>query len=311
MRRTIVLSVFVLVVTLFLGCAQLTTEAQRTPAPKDLLDENTDSMGKEVTAVEGQLVIVSTAPSATEILFELGCGNNIVGVDIYSTYPPEAADIAVVGDFNGFDIEKVISLEPTVVFAGNGLQHQDIAALENAGLNVVASEATYYEDIANSILVIGKVVGKQEEAQALTAKITEAENRARQKATGLKNPPTVYYVMSTDGWTSGKGSFINSIIEIAGGICVTANTENEWLQFPIEQLVISDPDILLVSGWITEDDLLSAPGFSDLTAVKKGKYYFVNSDIIERPGPRITEAFDLLSDIFAGKMRATAYEQAG
>ncbi len=282
-----------------LGCTDLTTEAQRTPAPKDLLEENIDAMGNEVHTVEGELVIVSTAPSATEILFALGCGENIVGIDISSTYPPETSKITVVGDFNGFDIEKVIALEPTVVFAGNGLQHQDIAALEKAGLYVVAAEATYYEDIAKSIALIGKVVDRQDQAAALIEQIGNAEQTARKKAADIKSAPTVYYVMSTDGWTSGKGSFINSIIEMAGGVCVTADTDREWPLYPLEQLIISDPDILLVSSWITKDDLLSAPGYKELSAIKNGNYYFVNSDILDRPGPRVTEAFALLSDIFS------------
>lgn len=300
MRSVIaVLCISLLIASLLIGCTDLTTEAQRTPVPKNLLEVNVDAMGKEIHTVEGDLVIVSTAPSATEILFALGCGENIVGIDISSTYPPETSDITVVGDFNGFDIEKVIALEPTVVFAGNGLQHQDIAALESAGLYVVAAEATYYEDIAKSIALIGTVVGRQEQAAALIAQIKAAEQTARSKAAKFVNAPTVYYVMSTDGWTSGKGSFINSVIEMAGGVCVTADTDREWPLFPIEQLVLSDPDILLVSNWITEDDLKSAPGYKDLTAIKNGSYYFVNSDIIDRPGPRITEAFALLSDIFS------------
>ncbi|MFA5675364.1 MAG: helical backbone metal receptor [Christensenellales bacterium] len=293
-----VLCTCLLVASLLLGCAGLTTEAQRTPVPKDLLEVNIDAMGNKVHTIEGELAIVSTAPSATEILFALGCGEKIVGIDVYSTYPPETSKITVVGDFNGFDIEKVIALEPNVVFAGNGLQHQDIAALENAGLYVVAAEATYYEDIENSIALIGTVVGRQQQAAALIAQLNNAERAAREKANELKTAPAVYYVMSTDGWTSGKGSFINGIIEMSGGICVTADTEREWPQYPIEQLVLKDPDILLVSSWITEDDLKSAPGYKDLTAIKNGNYYFVNSDIIERPGPRVAEALATLSDIF-------------
>ena len=92
-------------------------------------------------------------------------------------------------------------------------------------------------------------------------------------------------------WTSGKGSFINSVIEMAGGECVTANTDKEWLEYPIEDLVTADPDILLVSQTVAETDLVAATGYADLTAVKDKHYYFIIPDIIERPGPRIVEAF--------------------
>ena len=91
------------------------------------------------------------------------------------------------GDFNGFDIEKVIALNPTVVLAGNGLQNEQITALEDAGLNVVAVEATYYEDIEKSITMIGKVVGKEEEAAALVSQIAEVQTAVKEKAAASYN----------------------------------------------------------------------------------------------------------------------------
>jgi iron complex transport system substrate-binding protein len=301
-RISVLLIALAMLAALMTGCApgnNAPTEPAQTPVAKDILDENVDAMGNEVTsaAQDGELTIVSTAPSATEILFALGCGDNIVGIDVSSTYPEETANIEIVGDFNGFDVEKVIALNPTVVFAGNGLQHEDIAALEDAGLNVVAVEATYYEDIATSITMIGSVVGKEDEAAALNAQIAEVEKAVKEKAATFAEKPSVYYVMGIGeygNWTSGEGSFINTIIEMAGGVPTTAGTDAEWLEYPVEDLVTSDPDILLVSNWVAEEDLVAAVGYSDLTAIKEGHYYFITPDIIERPGPRITEALETL-----------------
>jgi len=286
---------------LLAGCApqnaqreQAPAPAAATPVPKDLIEEDTDAMGEKVAPVEAaELRIVSTAPSTTEILFALGLGDSIVGIDVSSTYPPETANIEKVGDFNGFDIEKVIGLEPTVVFAGNGLQHEDIARLKEAGVTVVASEATYYDDIAKSITLVGSVVGKEGEAAALCEQIKRVETAVKKKAAAFEYKPSVYYVMGIGeygNWTSGKGSFINSVLEMAGGVCVTADTESEWLEYPLEDLVTADPDVLIVSQEIAEADLKAAVGYSELTAVKNRHYYFINPDIINRPGPRITEA---------------------
>jgi iron complex transport system substrate-binding protein len=288
------------------GCAPQDSQQEQTPAPtaaatpvpKDLIEDDTDAMGETVAPVDtAELRIVSTAPSTTEILFALGLGDSIVGIDISSTYPPETADIEVVGDFNGFDIEKVIGLEPTVVFAGNGLQHEDIARLKEAGVRVVASEATYYDDIAKSITLIGSVVGKEAEAAALCEQIKQAETAVKDKAAAFADKPSVYYVMGIGeygNWTSGKGSFINSVLEMAGGVCVTADTASEWLEYPLEDLVTADPDVLIVSKNIPESDLTAAVGYSGLTAVKNGHFYYINPDIIERPGPRIAEALQTI-----------------
>jgi iron complex transport system substrate-binding protein len=304
MKKWLLILLAVLLATGMFGCApqpdapQAEVKVSATPVPKDLLEEDTDAMGNKAEAVETEeLTIVSTAPSATEILFALGCGENIVGIDISSTYPPETESIEVVGDFNGFDVEKVIALEPTVVFAGNGLQHEDIARLEEAGLKVVASEATYYDDIAKSITLIGSVVGKETEAAALNEQIAAVEAAVKEKASALAQKPSVYYVMGIGeygNWTSGEGSFINSVIEMAGGTCVTAGSKIEWLEYPVEDLVVANPDILLVSQWVAEADLVAAVGYADLTAVKEKQYYFINPDIIERPGPRIAEALQAI-----------------
>ena len=302
----LVLLAVLMVMALLIGCAPqgsqqtqtASPEAAVTPVPKDLIEDDTDAMGATVAPVDAaELRIVSTAPSATEILFALGCGDDIVGVDVSSTYPAEAANIEKVGDFNGFDIEKVISLEPTVVFAGNGLQNEDIAKLKEAGINVVASEATYYDDIASSITLIGSAAGKETEAAALNEQIKQVETAVKDKAATFTDKPSVYYVMGIGeygNWTSGKGSFINSVIEMTGGTCVTANTDKEWLEYPVEDLVTADPDILLVSQWVAEADLTAAVGYADLAAIKNKHYYFINPDIIERPGPRITEAMQTI-----------------
>ncbi|MDD5017565.1 MAG: ABC transporter substrate-binding protein [Eubacteriales bacterium] len=304
----IVLAV-VLAMGLLIGCASQDiagqtagdTAGQATPAPtaKNLLDDDTDALGNEIDTdmTTDELTIVSTAASITEILFALGCGDSIIGVDIYSTYPEEAADIEKIGDFNGFDTEKIISLNPAVVFAGNTLQMQGIEALEDAGLNVVAVEPTYYEDIAQSITLIGSIVGKEEEAAALNQDMADAAAAVEKTAAEIGEKPTVYYVMfigESGNWTSGQGSFINTVIEMAGGVCTTAGTQSEWLEYPMEDLIVDDPDILLVSDLVAEEDLLAETGYADLTAVQNGSYYFIDADIIERPGPRITEALETI-----------------
>ena len=244
---------------------------------------------------ETTLRIVSTVPSATEILFELGAGDMIVGVDVSSTYPEETADIEKVGDYNGFDVEKIISLAPDVVFAGNTLQTDQISQLEAAGVRVVSVDPTLYEDIAPSITLIGAEVGCEEEAAALNDAITAVAEAVQTKAAEITEKPTVYYVMGVGeygNWTSGEGSFINTVLEMCGAQCVTADSGIAWLDYPVEELVIDDPDILIVSGYITEDTLKAELGYADLTAVKEGHCLFINSDIIERPGPRITEALE-------------------
>ncbi len=246
---------------------------------------------------EVSLRIVSTVPSATEVLFALGVGDWVVGVDVSSTYPEETANIEKVGDYNGFDTEKIIALEPDVVFAGNKLQQDQVDQLTGAGLKVVPVDPTVYEDIASSITLIGAEVGREAEAAALNEQIAEMAEAVQAKAAEIADKPTVYYVMGIGeygNWTSGEGSFINDVLEMCGAQCITAGSESPWMDYPMEDLVTADPDILIVSGYITEDALKAEVGYADLTAVQQGHVYFINPDIIERPGPRIGEALETI-----------------
>jgi iron complex transport system substrate-binding protein len=249
------------------------------------------------------LRIVSTVPSATETLFALGVGDWVVGVDVSSTYPEETANIEKVGDYNGFDVEKIVSLTPDVVFAGNKLQEDQIAQLESTGVHIVPVDPTMYEDIAETITLIGAEVGREDEAAALNEQIAAVADGVKTKAGEITEKPTVYYVMGIGeygNWTSGEGSFINYVIEMCGGQCVTAGSDSPWIEYPVEDLVVADPDILIVSGYITEDALKAEAGYTDLTAVKEGHCLFINPDIIERPGPRIGESLQTIQSYILG-----------
>lgn len=279
-KTSLFLLVLILVLSSFTGCQSFSTANQ-------------------------DVSIVSTVPSVTEILFALGSGEDIVGVDAFSTYPAEAMEKEQVGDYSGFDIEKVISLEPTVVFAGNTLQQDQIDTLVALDINVLPVEPTGFEDITASILEIGSVVGKESEAKALTDSMTETIESIQNNENIPEDRPTIYYVMGIGeygNWTSGEGSFINKAMEIAGAECVTNGPGMaEWMDYPLEDLILADPDILIVSQYVMEADLLADPTYAELTAVKEGNYCFINPDLIERPGPRIVDALEQIQDFIIGE----------
>ena len=306
MKKTIkLLLVLVLITALLTACTVSAPVA--TPVAKDIMDEDTDAMGQAVADADeftSDMTIISTAPSITEILYALGVGDQVIGVDASSNYPDSANDIEKIGDYSGFDIERVIGLNPDIVFAGNGLQNEQILPLIDAGINVVSVEPTYYEDIAQSIILIGEQVGKIDEAQTLVDEIDAVAADVTAKSLAMTSSPTVYYAMTIGDsgyWTSGEGSFINSVIEMAGGTCITANSGVEWMEYAAEDLVAADPDVLIVSTWITEEALLADPVMSELSAVITGNYLYISDDLINRPGPRITETMTIIQNYLLGE----------
>ena len=298
-KTSLFLLVLVLILSALTGCNK--TEPVESPVVTE--DVTVAPTEEPTTEPVEELKIVSTVPSVTEILFSIGCGEDIVGVDAFSNYPEAAMEIEKVGDYNGFDIEKVISLEPDVVFAGNKLQQDQIDTLTDLGINVISTEPTGFEDITTSIVDIGSVLGKEEEAKDLADSINSVIDEVKNNEHISEDRPTIYYVMGIGeygNWTSGEGSFINTAMEIAGAECVTAGSEAAWMDYPLEDLILADPQILIVSQYVMESDLLADPTYMELTAIKEGNYYFVNPDIIERPGPRIVEALNVLQEYIIG-----------
>ena len=181
------------------------------------------------------------------------------------------------------------------------LQDDVLNQLTELGIAVFCTEAFDYEGIYTSIALIGAICGKTEEATALCAGMRESIGKV-QAAAATEAQPTVYYVMSFGEygeWSGGPGSFINAAIELAGGIPITKDMGEIWVNPSIEQIVALDPDIILLSSLYTIEDLSAANGYADMRAVKEGHVYLVNPDWVERPAPRITEAVAEFGEIFA------------
>jgi iron complex transport system substrate-binding protein len=261
----------------------------------------TDLMGRQVEIPERVERIVSLTSSNTETLYALGAGEKLVGRDEYSYYPEEAKQEPVVGDYNGPNIEAIVALDADVVLASTKLQRDVIDKLESAGVCVVGSEAGAFEDIGESIKLIAKVCGLEQNGEELVASMQERINAVAERADS-EDKPGVYFIMSygdQGDWTSGPGSFINSMIELAGGKCVTADGPVTWINYSMEQLIERDPDILLLSSYFAVDEIKEASGYRELTAVKKGNIYPADADLISRPGPRIVECLERIADIIA------------
>ena len=294
----------VLALALLAGCVQSVPEATATPLPTAAQSELpqataeaqaswpvtvTDMLGGEVTVEQEPQRIVSLAASNTEILYALGVGDRLVGVDAYSDYPEEAKGIAQVGDYSGPNVEAILALEPDVIFASRKLQAEVIEQLQSLGAVVVSLESTAYEDIYRSIELAAAVTGCDASSlmESMRAQQAEAESLA------AAEKPSVYFCLGFGeygDYTCGKGSFVTEVLELAGYEVVTAGVEVPWPSYSLEQLAADDPDYILVSGdQATADAFCAAEGYRELRAVKEGRVFPVDANVSSRPGPRITQ----------------------
>jgi len=257
--------------------------------------EITDIKGKKVLLNNTPERIVSLSPTNTEIVFALGAGEKLVGVTSYCDYPEEAKQIDKIGDFDNPNIELIKKMNPDLVLAGGYLQEDLMAALEGLNIPVASTEAAGVESIFDSIAMIGKLVGKETNAEELINNIKKDIEEIENKVKDAEKPKVFYLVWKDPLYTAGQGTYLNEIIQIAGGQNVAAEVEG-WAQYSFEELLKQNPDLLIAAYHSTDEgmrkeDIMNDELFSKLPCVKDGKIHVMSDDnIVSRPGPRVVEA---------------------
>ncbi|MCX8173926.1 MAG: cobalamin-binding protein [Thermoplasmata archaeon] len=268
-----------------------------------------DDMGRVVKLSLPVTRVVSTAPSNTEILFAIGAGDFVVGVDNYSDYPAEALNLTKVGDFVSLNVELIYSLKPDVVFAYYG-QRAGIERLSELGIPVITIRPQTLEDVLNEIMLIGTVCGKREKAENLMNELRQRINIVVNLTQNLgdNERPRVYYECWNSPYISaGPGSFMNDLIRIAGGTNIAANASRDYPVLAEEFILYANPEIIITSSMNldTPEKIMQRPNWQNIDAVKHGKVYAVDDNLISRAGPRIVDGLETLAklihpEIFGG-----------
>ena len=259
-----------------------------------------DDTGKKITITKAPERIVSLTPANTEILFALGLGDKTVGVTTYCDYPATATKKQKIGDFMNPNIEMILSLKPDLVLATTGVQKGLVDALEKLGTNVYVSEPKDINGVISNITEIGKITGRDDAAQTVTNKMRVDLEEVKERAKDVKTKPRVFYEVAYDPlYTGGKGTFVDNIVTIAGGINIAGSAGNGYIMYNLEELIRQNPDVyLVVKGSMNDPGQLAArPGYSGLSAVKSNRVYFMDDNLVSRPGPRITKGLKKIAEI--------------
>ncbi len=315
MKIKLIPIVTILVTVLMLaGCAAPTAVVEPTAAPTQASTieptaaplELTDGLGRVVTLSAIPQRIVSLAPSATEILFAVGAGAQVVGRDSFSNYPKEAANLADIGGSMGsYSYETITSLNPDLVIAAEINTPEQVKALEDLGLNVYyIANPTSLEELYLILETVGNLSGNEQTAIELVASLKARVEAVVLKTSSLETKPVVFYEL--DGsepakpWTAGPGTFIDLLIDLAGGINVGHVLSGSWAQISAEELLVQNPEIILLGDaayGMTAELVAARAGWGNLKAVQEEKIYAFNDDLVSRPGPRLVDALEELSKL--------------
>lgn len=260
--------------------------------------EFTDSFGQVVVIEEEPERIISIAPNLTETIYGIGAGDKLIGRTDYCTYPEEVADVESIGAIFPVDIERVLSLDPDVVFVSTHFKADDAEKLAQVGVSVVTlvDEATV-DGVYEMITALGEVLNRTEEAAARVEEMQSAIAEVTEAVKDLE-APSVYYVVGYGEYgdfTVGGDTFVGNIIETAGGENIAKDVIG-W-NYSLEELIESDPDIIIVPE-VMREGFMTAPNYCELTAVKEGRVYSPDIDQIERQSYRNGEGVRILAEIF-------------
>ena len=268
-----------------------TDQPSPTPAfPIDLVDDE----GTTVELAEEPQRIVSLTPAATEILFALGAGPRVVATTDFDDYPPEAVELPDVASYTAVDVEKVIGLEADLVIAGGNFFNppEAIARLRSLDVPVLVVYAPDLAAVLDDIELIGSAVGLSDTATEMTATMQAGFDDVADATVSLVAPRTFYELDATSAiYTATDGSFLESMIELAGGDPITTGSTTDFA-ISLEKLISADPELILLGDaayGVTAEQVASRAGWKGMTAVETGAIRPVNDLIVTRPGPRLVE----------------------
>ena len=280
--------------------------AQPTPAEPTQLTTITltDGLGRTITLESPPQRIVSLAPSNTEILFAIGAGQQMVGRDEFSNYPEEALALpSVGGSWGDYNAEAIVALNPDLVLAAEINPPELVESLEKLGLTVyLLPNPTDMDGIYQIMQTAAQLSGHESETNALVESLKVRADAITSKTASLTDRPSVFYELdSTEPnapYTAGAGTFVELLIEMAGGTNVGSAMDSPWAQISLEQLVVMDPEIILLGDsayGATPESVAARPGWESISAVKNGRVYPFNDDLASRPGPRMVDGLEAMA----------------
>lgn len=246
-----------------------------------------------------RLSIISLTPGITEILFALGLEKNMVGITTCCNYPAGTKRIERVATFSGqANLERILVLKPDLVFSTGLEQAPLVEKLRALGLRVVLVYPRSLNELLDSILEIGEFTQRQTEAKNLVNKMKGRIEKVKQKvkAIPIKQRPRVFVEICPDPlMTAGEGSFVNELIELAGGRNIAKDTKRPYSQFSPEVVVGRNPDYIILGYMQPQalESILQRMGWETIGAVKNKQIIAdLNPDLFLRPGPRIIEGLE-------------------
>lgn len=257
-----------------------------------------DREGNEVTLPTNINKIISTAPSNTEILMDLGLGDKIIAADKYSKDVEGINQGITFIDFFNPDAETIIKLQPDIIIASghNKSGTEDpYSLIKEAGISVVyIPSSDSIQGICDDISFIADITGTSKKGKEIIDNLNKEIAKYKEIGSKITEKKKVYFEISPapNLFTFGKGTFLNEMMEIVGADNVFAN-DGVWIPVSGEAVLKANPEIILTNVNYMEnpiEELKSREGWNAITAVSSNQVFAIDTNSSSRPSHKVIKA---------------------
>jgi iron complex transport system substrate-binding protein len=251
-----------------------------------------DSLGRNVILPSVPMRIISLAPSITEMIYFLGLGDRLVGVTKFSYFPKEAQKKPKVGTYTDINVEKVITLNPDLAFAtADGNKREDVEMLEQAGIPVYVVNPRRINQVLDTMERLAEICGVTYRAKGLVGYLRERVVRVVKALRNSARPSVLLVINVRPLMSVNRNTIHHDIIHLAGGRNITGDQPITYPRLNMEEVIKKGPDVIIISSMGRGEQFDKARKewyrWPTLPAVRKRKVYLIDSDLIDRPAPRI------------------------
>ena len=248
---------------------------------------------KEESIIENNSIrVITLSPHLAEMLFNLGALNTLVGVSAYTDFPEELENLPNIGDAFVLDIEKITILEPDIILAWeSGTPRNIVDELVNLGFKVKIIKSKTLEDIASSILLLGDVVGKKNEAKKIANEFKTSIKYLKDTFQKKKKLKVFFQIDEKPIFTIGGSHFISELINICGGINIFSDVKQTAPSISEESVVSRDPEVIFSRDLASNKMKLKIwEKFDNMSAIKLDNLFYLNARELERPTSGLVNA---------------------
>ena len=253
-----------------------------------------DDLGRSVKLPETVGRVISLAPSLTESIYAVGAGDKLVGVTTYCNYPEAARSKEKIGDTQTPNIERIVALKPDVVFVSTASQLEAfMQTLDQQGIAVYVMDAKSIGEVIDDLRTLGSLLGSEDLANQFASVLTGRVAKIEALSSAKPKSRAFIQISNEPLFTIGRDSFLTEVVAKAGGESVTNDVPSGYPKLSKETATAMSPDVIILSD--SEDNREPNVVFKSSPAVKNGRVYRIDADIISRPGPRLVDALEQIA----------------